>query len=174
MVAKSDGQLTMAFKRKINSWLSFASLHIIANFLFPLNSGVMFKVFNLQYLVFLFIFFSAFSLANKKCDRTPEFYKFRSEEGIKIWKSIDKDYKECRNSERLAAFYRAVHKCRKEKKGENIGGGCFHLAGMGGYKYKRPDITYCNDFKSSGENKVDYFNKLLDFKAEQKNIPICK
>ncbi len=134
----------------------------------------MFKVNYLQYLLLLITLFSSFSLAVEECELTPDYLELRKSEGVNIWKFTNQDYKNCVDGERHSAFYRAVYKCRKEGKGENVGGGCFHLAGMGGYEYKRPDVSYCKEFKWSKEARSAYIRKEMDKLVIQKKIVRCK
>lgn len=112
------------------------------------------------YLIFLILFTSS----SFSCELTKEYRELRSS----LRKEAYESYNECKDSTRSYFYYQAVAKCKAEGKGENVGGGCFHIVGYQ-QTYTEKDIEHCNIFKPT----IEQMKKYLNFIVKRDNISKC-
>ena len=108
----------------------------------------------------LFITFN--SLA---CELTADYRKAR----IKVRAELYEEYKSCKKAANSDVFYRAVAECKKEGRGKNIGGGCFHIVGYELITTKKL-TEHCEIFKPT-YNELDAY---LEYYIREKSIQKCK
>lgn len=86
-----------------------------------------------------------------------------------IYQSAYEPLERCKQSVREVIYWKAVADCVKNKQGENIGGGCAHIAG-----YARPktpiDDAHCEVLRPSEPEFTEFFLEAI----RSKGIPECK
>jgi hypothetical protein len=110
----------------------------------------------------LALFFSFGSLA---CELTGDYQKAR----IHVRAELYKEYKSCKKAANSDAFYKAVAVCKKEGRGKDIGGGCFHVVG---YELVTTDklTEHCEIFKPTNDDLDAY----LAYHVKENTIEKCK
>jgi len=113
-------------------------------------------------------------MASDTCEISDEYNQARKEV-YRMVNGDNKPYQECKNSMHTAYHWKAVSACVAEGKGKNIGGGCSHLVGHGGYPREKVDVSHCEILKvEKPENAKDLFLKYLKEYVEQNDIVKCK
>jgi len=107
-----------------------------------------------------FISFSSFA-----CELTGDYRKARIETRAELYK----EYRTCKKAANSNAFYKAVAECKKEGRGKNVGGGCFHVVG---YELVTTDklTQHCEIFKPTNKD----LNAYLEYHISEKSIKKCK
>ncbi|KZN58607.1 hypothetical protein N473_04040 [Pseudoalteromonas luteoviolacea CPMOR-1] len=98
------------------------------------------------------------------CELTAEYRSLRSE----VTKQIREPYNSCIKSTRAHFYYKAVAKCKEEGRGENIGGGCYHIVGYE-QTHDEKELEHCKILKPTIEQSKEHL-KLV---AKKKGIKKC-
>jgi len=98
------------------------------------------------------------------CELTDAYKEAR----VQAYEDINKGYRSCKASARAYFYYKAVARCVAEGRGENVMGGCYHIADR-----ERPSsekyTAHCSVLKPSTEQIKEYFNSMV----EEQKIPKC-
>jgi hypothetical protein len=112
--------------------------------------------------------FAIFAFVNSvnACELTDEYTKARNE----VTKWARYEYQECNSSVSEFYYWQAVAKCKEEGRGENIGGGCQHVAAHTPLNAPPSAYTHCEALKVSIEEAKA---KLSEYVVREK-IKKCK
>ncbi|EKO3530815.1 hypothetical protein K5Y46_001867 [Vibrio fluvialis] len=108
-----------------------------------------------------------FSCQAFSCDLSDEYESIR----VEARNELLEDYKRCISSVSEARYWYSYVQCLEAGDGENVGGGCAHIAGRGG-NYKKPDINsdFCETLKPVTEEYVEHTAYLV----KERGISKCK
>ncbi|WP_125719011.1 hypothetical protein [Pseudoalteromonas rubra] len=104
------------------------------------------------------------SLNSFACELTAEYKSLRSE----VTKQIREPYNSCIKSTRAYFYYKAVAKCKEEGRGENIGGGCYHIVGYE-LMHDKNELEHCKILKPTTEQSKEY----LEYSVKKRGIKKC-
>jgi hypothetical protein len=108
----------------------------------------------------------AFVNSVNACELTEEYKEVRNE--VAKWARYE--YQECNSSVSEFYYWKAVAKCKEEGNGENIGGGCQHVAAHTPSDAPRSAYTHCEVLKVS----IDEAKMKLAEYVDHGKIKKCK
>ncbi|WP_040523616.1 hypothetical protein [Aliiglaciecola lipolytica] len=104
------------------------------------------------------------SFNNFACELTTDYKKLRAE----VTNEIRASYNSCLKSTKAYFFYKAVAKCEEERRGKNIGGGCYHAVGYE-ITHDESELKHCKILKPTMDQSIEYLKQV----AKEKKIERC-
>jgi len=120
-------------------------------------------------LIIISIFSTGITYGSDKCERTEEYKKLKKE-AFDLIIGNKSSYKRCINSAHANSYWKAVSMCLSEGKGKNIGGGCEHIVGNGGYPSEKVDTSYCKILRLDFKTYDEFLNHLAELKGVKKCV----
>ena len=98
------------------------------------------------------------------CGVTPEYGELRTE----VYRMARESYEQCRKAVSADRYWRAYTECESENRGEKVGGGCAHVAGITSLPHvDEPDpAAHCEILKPSQAD----IQAILEEHARERNI----